>query len=230
MRGLLAVLSSHFRPEPLKSTRTGGTIRGYGWRRKKVIPQIPLKDAKIRSLKSRAKDCKVSDFDGLFVLVKASGSLSWRLKYRFLGKEKLMVFGDCPAVSLARARALRDDARLQLSAGNDPNALKQAAKRAENARVAETFGALADAFIAKARAEKTAASTLSKTVWLLDMAKADLGKLPIRDVTAPLIMVTLRKLEARGIYETSKRMRSKIGAVFRFAVASGVTDIDPTCA
>ena len=60
---------------------------------------MPLTDAKVRSLKARDKDYKVGDFDGLFVLLKASGSLSWRLKYRFLGKEKLMVFGDYPAVS-----------------------------------------------------------------------------------------------------------------------------------
>ena len=191
---------------------------------------MPLTDAKVRSLKSRDKDYKVGDFDGLFVLVKASGSLSWRFKYRFLGKEKLMVFGDYPAVSLARARTLRDDARVQLSAGNDPNALKQAAKRAQLAQASETFGALADSFLRKARAENLAASTLSKTVWLLDMAKADLGKMPIREITAPIIMVTLRKLEARGTYETAKRLRSMIGAVFRFAVASGAADTDPTYA
>ena len=55
---------------------------------------MPLNDAKIRNLKTKAKAYKEYDFDGLFLLVKATGSKSWRFKYRFDGKEKLMVFGD----------------------------------------------------------------------------------------------------------------------------------------
>jgi len=61
---------------------------------------MPLNDAKIRNLKSKAKAYKVGDFDGLFLLVKATGSKSWRFKYRVDGKEKLIVFGDYPAISL----------------------------------------------------------------------------------------------------------------------------------
>ncbi len=71
---------------------------------------MPLSDAKIRNLRSTDKPYKVSGFDGLFLLVKPSGTKSWRFKYRFAGKEKLMVFGDYPAITLAQARQARDAA------------------------------------------------------------------------------------------------------------------------
>jgi integrase len=193
-------------------------------------PKMPLSDAKIRSLKTKAKDYKVSDFDALYLLVKKTGSKSWRYKYRFHGKEKLMVFGDYPFVSLAQARTLRDEAKSKLATGSDPNAVKQEDKRAERAKVEETFAALADQYFAKLLAEQRAPATLTKASWLLGMAKADFGGMPIREITVPRVLETLRKLEAKGTYETAKRLRAKIGAVFRFAVASGVADTDPTYA
>jgi integrase len=189
---------------------------------------MPLTDAKIRNLKTKATDYKVSDFEGLFVLVKKTGSKSWRFKYRVAGKEKLMVFGDYPYISLAQARALRDDAKTKLAAGSDPNAIKQAAKRAALAKDEETFSVLAQAYFDKLTAEKKADATLTKARWLLDMAIADFGEKPIKEITSPMILTTLRKLEAKGTYETAKRLRAKIGAVFRYAVAGGVVQIDPT--
>ena len=71
---------------------------------------MPLSDIKIRNLKAGEKPYKVSDFEGLFILVKTSGSKSWRFKYRLDGKEKLLVIGDYPAHSLKQARQARDAA------------------------------------------------------------------------------------------------------------------------
>lgn len=90
---------------------------------------MPLSDIKIRNLKSRDKAYKVSDFEGLFVLVKVSGAKSWRFKYRIDGKEKLLVIGDYPAVTLAKARQARDLAKAKLADGIDPNEAKQEDKR-----------------------------------------------------------------------------------------------------
>lgn len=70
--------------------------------------------------------------------------------------------------------------------------------------------------------------TLRKLGWLLDMADADLADRPIQDITAPEVLRCLRKVEARGTHETARRLRSTIGTVFRFAVASGVATTDPT--
>jgi len=131
---------------------------------------MPPSDAKIRALKESDRDYKVADFDGLFLFVKKTGSRSWRFKYRVGGKEKLMVFGDYPYITLSQARALRDEAKTKLANGLDPNAEKQTAKQVEKAKASETFGAIADLYVAKAKAEQRAAATMAKTVWVLNMA------------------------------------------------------------
>lgn len=191
---------------------------------------MPLTDAKIRILKSTDKDFKVSDAGGLFLLIKASGSKSWRVKYRSGGKEKLLVIGDYPAVSLAQARATRDAAKAELAAGSDPNEAKQQQKRIKLEKDAETFEKQARAYTAKTVKEGKADATLAKTEWLLDMAIASFGQKPIAEVTSPMILACIRKVEAKGNYETAKRLRAKVGAVFRFAIANGTVQTDPTYA
>lgn len=197
---------------------------------KERTPTMPLSDAKIRSLKPEDRDRKVADFGGLYLLVKKTGSKSWRFKYRVDGKEKLMVFGDYPHVGLAKARALRDDAKTKLSSGLDPGEEKKTAKRIAETAIKETFAAVAEEYLGKLLAEKKAQTTLDKAEWLIAMAKADFGTKPLRDITSAMILQTLRKLEAKGNYETAKRLRSKVGAVFRFAIASGIVENDPTYA
>ncbi len=191
---------------------------------------MPLSDAKIRNLKSNSKPYKVSDFDGLFVLVKVSGSKSWRFKYRIDGKEKLIVFGDYPAVSLSKARELRDAARTNLADGLDPSELKQEEKLRRAEASGQTFEKLGAAFLTKQRKEGKSKATLDKTAYHLKLANRDFGKKAITAITAPMILRTLRKVEAKGNYETAHRLRARIGSVFRYAVASGLAETDPTYA
>lgn len=191
---------------------------------------MPLSDAKIRTLQAKEKNYKVADFGGLFLLVKATGSKSWRVKYRLDRKEKLLVVGDYPAVTLAQARMARDAAKAEIAAGNDPNGTKQELKRVREKQREETFEKHAKTFAAKAAKEGKADSTLAKTEWLLGMAIADFGKIPIGDITSPMVLQCLRKVEAKGNYETARRLRAKIGAVFRYAIANGTAESDPTYA
>lgn len=191
---------------------------------------MPLSDAAIRNLRPRKKPYKVSDFDGLFVLVKPTGSRLWQFKYRLDGKERLLSVGPYPEVSLAEARAARDAARVLVARGDDPSAAKQDRKREEKERRGLTFATQARAYFDKTRKEGRAASTLDKTEWLLEMAIADFGRKPMSEVTSPIVLRCLRKVEAKGHYETAKRLRAKISAVFRFAVASGTATTDPTYA
>lgn len=191
---------------------------------------MPISDAKIRSLKPKVKAYKVSDFEGLFVLVKPSGSKSWRFKYRVDGKEKLLVIGDYPAISLVQARQAKETAKALLADGVDPNEAKQEEKRARLAAKGETFEKLGAAFLAKQRKEGKSKATLDKTEYHLKLANSDFGRKPIAEITAPMILKTLRKVEAKGNYETAHRLRARIGSVFRYAVASGIADTDPTYA
>ena len=191
---------------------------------------MPLSDIQVRNLKSMDKAYKVSDFEGLFVLVKVSGSKSWRFKYRIDGKEKLLVVGDYPAIGLAQARKARDAAKAQLARGIDPNEAKQEEKRIRLAAKGETFEKLGQAFLEKQRIEGKTKATLDKTAYHLKLANRDFGRKPITEITAPMILKTLRKVEAKGNYETAHRLRARIGSIFRYAVASGVAETDPTYA
>ena len=191
---------------------------------------MPLTDTQIRNLSAKDKPFKVSDMEGLFLLVKPTGSRLWQMKYRYEGREKLLSFGAYPSVTLASARRLRDQARTLLANGEDPGAVKQAQKRMRREADGDTFAKFAAAYLEKGRKENKAPATLAKREWLLGLANADLGATPISDITSPVILDCLRKVEAKGNYETAKRLRAIIGAVFRLAIAMGAAEADPTYA
>jgi integrase len=191
---------------------------------------MPLSDAAVRSLKPREKPYKVSDFEGLFVLVKPNGARLWQFKYRLGGKEKLLSIGPYPEISLAQARTRRDAARSMVANGIDPSQAKQEQKRQKDGQARLTFAVQAREYLDKVRREGRAEMTMRKLEWLLGMAIEDLGDRPIADITAPDVLRCLRRVEARGTHETARRLRSTIGTVFRFAVASGLATTDPTYA
>jgi integrase len=191
---------------------------------------MPLTEAKVKSLKPKAKPYKVSDYDSLFVLVTPKGSKLWKFKFRVDGKEKSLSFGKYPAVTLKRARLLRDEARTQIAEGHDPAEAKQKAKAEGKKKTEHTFRKFAEKFLAKEVKEGKSDGTIQKKEWLLRLAMDDLGDMPITEITAQTVLKTLKKREAMGHYETVRRLRSTISAVFRFAVASGVAETDPTFA
>ncbi|MEP4194619.1 MAG: integrase arm-type DNA-binding domain-containing protein [Aliishimia sp.] len=191
---------------------------------------MPLSDIKIRSLKAKPKSYKVSDFEGLFVLVKPNGSKLWQLKYRLDGRERLFSIGVYPDVSLAQARKAKEEARAKIAQGIDPSDVKQDEKRQRREAKGQTFEKIGATFIEKQRKEGKSKATLDKTEYHLKLANRDFGRKPITEITAPMILKTLRKVEAKGNYETANRLRARIGSVFRYAVASGIAENDPTYA
>lgn len=191
---------------------------------------MPLYNTQILNLKPKEKPYKVSDFDGLYVTVTPTGSKLWHMKYRIDGREKRLSFGIYPNVTLAQARGFRDEARALLANGDDPSVIKKALKQTRRTASDQTFSRLAEAFMAKAVKEGRAPATQNKTAWLLGMANADFGSMPIIEVTSPMVLACLRKVEAKGNYETARRLRAKIGAVFRYAIATGAGETDPTYA
>ena len=79
-----------------------------------------LNDIRIRQAKPRDRDYKLTDYDGLHMLVRPNGAKLWRLAYRFGGKQKLLALGAYPAVTLAEARQARDASRKLIADGVDP--------------------------------------------------------------------------------------------------------------
>lgn len=189
---------------------------------------MALSDTAIRAIKNSAKVQKRSDGGGLFLFVSPTGSKLWRLSYRFDGKQKLLSFGAYPSVSLADARKRRDEAKTLLAKGIDPSEHTKLERIAKAANNAVTFKAVADEFLAKIAKEGRADATQSKKEWLLGLALHDIGSRPISEISASEILVPLRRVEEKGNYETARRLRSAIGQVFRFAIATARANNDPT--
>jgi integrase len=189
---------------------------------------MSLTDSSVKNSKPQERPYKLADGQGLHLLVNPNGSRLWRLKYRVGGKEKLLSIGRYPEVSIKMAREARDDARGLLAAGVDPSQAKQQAKRAAVEAIRDTFALVADEYVAKLKRESRAPTTLGKVEWLLGLAKDAIGERPIREITAAEVLTVLRKAEARGVHETANRLRSTIGAVFRYAIASARAENDPT--
>lgn len=191
---------------------------------------MPLTDTAIKNFKPTSKVVKSSDGGGLFLMVNPNGSKLWRLAYRFDGKQKTMAFGAYPTVTLAEARKRRDSAKELLAKNIDPADSAKEEKAARLAVVENTFKAIADELLAKREKDGLATVTVAKKRWLIDIAIADLGGRPITEITAKEILECLRKIEAKGIYETTRRLRSEIGSVFRYAIATARAEDDPTLA
>jgi integrase len=181
-----------------------------------------------RHLKLAEKDYKRSDSGGLFMLVTKTGSKLWRYAYSFDAKQKLLAIGQYPLVSLADARVKRDNAKKLLAEGIAPSVERKAERRDARIARSSTFEAVAQELMGKFEAEGDAPTTLKKKQWLLGFASKEFGRRPIAEIKAPEILDALRRIEKRGRHETATRVRNTVGAVFRFAIATGRAERDPT--
>ena len=182
-----------------------------------------LTDKALQALKPREKPYKKADERGLYVIVRPDGALWWRFKYRWQGREKLLSLGTYPDTGLKAARAKRDGARAVIAGGCNPSAERQA----EKAATADTFEALAAEWLGKQ--QKLKPTTVEQLRHRLEKyAYPYIGRQPVASLAAPDVLVMLRRVESRGKHETAHRVRALVGRVFRYAVASGRAERDPT--
>jgi integrase len=159
--------------------------------------------------------------------VQPNGAKYWRLKYRFAGKEKTLSLGVYPEVGLKKARGGREQARKLLANGADPSATKQAAKQATGADVRNSFATIA----AEYHALKSPMWTVGHAKqWLTNMERHALPVFEHCAITTiePLqVLEVLRSMEAKGTFETRDRLGQSIGAVFKYAIATGRAKYNP---
>lgn len=189
---------------------------------------MPLRETAARNAKPTAKPRKLSDDGGLHLLIRPNGSKLWRLSYRFAGKQKTLALGAYPIISLAEARGARDAAKKLLAHGVDPSAQRKIDRQIEQAEAESSFRAVAEELISKLEREGRAHVTITKKRWLLDFAFPAFGDRPVAQITARELLALLREIERRGLYETAKRLRSTCGMVFRYAIATGRAERDPS--
>lgn len=189
---------------------------------------LALTDTSIRKCKPQERPFKLSDGEGLYLLVTPAGGRLWRMQYRFGGKQRLVAFGAYPKISLAAARTKKEEARKLLVEGIDPCVRYRVEKLNKQISAANTFSVLADEFIEKLTKEGRAEATITKISWLLDFARPLLGERPISEIGPAEVLAVLRAVERRGRLESARRLRSTIGCVFRYAVATARAQNDPT--
>jgi len=189
---------------------------------------MALTDMEVRSAKPGARLVKLSDGGGLQLWITPDGAKRWRLAYRFAGGQKLLAIGVYPATGVREAREGREEAKRLLADGKDPSLAKKLAKATKAAASANTFAAVASELLDKKRREAKAERTLHKLEWLLRLARPAIGARPVTEITAAEILGVLRSVETRGRHETARRLRATIGEVFRYAIATGRAETDPT--
>lgn len=180
---------------------------------------MALTDTACRNAKGRERPYKISDGEGLFLLVQPKGSRLWRMAYRFGGKQKTLAFGIYPYVTLADAREKKAEAKRALSKGVDP-------AKAE-VKQAETFESVAQRWYdnSKDRWDESHSGRMWSRV--KRDAFPEIGSLPIDKIAPPALLDMLRKVEARGAIEVAKRLKQSVSSVFRFAIAEGLIAHNP---
>lgn len=189
---------------------------------------MPLTDRQIKALKPIDRLYKKYDGKGLYLEIHKNGAKYWRLKYRYLGKEKTFSIGVYPEISLAIARTKRDEARILLVEGIDPSANKKANKQAAKSALTNNFQTVAMDWYKIKQADKTEGHKTRVLKRIEQDLIPRLGKRPISEITAPELLQSLRDIEARGAIETAHRVKQIAGQIFRFAIASGLAERDPS--
>ena len=190
---------------------------------------MALTDTAIRALKPHKRPYKVADGTGLYLLVTPAGSRLWKLKFRNGGgREKKLSFGAYPEVSLKEARKQRDEARKIAAEGIDPAEKRKRDRHAAKVNAANSFQAVARAYIDKRGREGVSPSTLSKLNWILRQIERRIGARPVAEIQPFEILEAVRRIEASGRCESAHRALQFSSQVFRYAVACQFAHSDPT--
>lgn len=188
---------------------------------------MALTELQIRKVCPTDKVAQFTDERGLYLEVHPNGSKLWRYKYRYMGKQKRLALGRYPDVGLAEARKRRDEARRQLDTGTDPLAERKHDKLVAVFKAANTFGEIAREYIDMQVRQGQADATTQKANWLLEQLEPIAAR-AVADLKPIDLLAALKRIEAKGKYETARRCRSFAGRVFRYAVATGRGESDPS--
>ncbi len=189
---------------------------------------MPLTATATTQAKPKEKPYKLFDEKGMFLLVHPNGSKYWRLKYRIAGKEKLLALGVFPETSLKEARSKRDNARKLLEHGTDPADVKRAQKAALSEATENSFEAIGREWFERKMSDKSQ-NHRDRTLRALEKDLfPPLGRRPITSITPPELLTALRKIENRGAVETAHRAKQTTGQIFRYAIATGRAERDPS--
>ena len=188
-----------------------------------------LSDLKIKAyLKQRAPGDtrKLSDGKGLYLQVTPAGTPSWRLKYRYDGRERVYSIGPYPEIGLKDARAERDKARAQVREGRDPVAERRLSKAVTTAATNATFATITETWLKNQTHWSRSHARTSARALERDVLPA-LGNLPVAEITSPMVAQVIEKIRDRGAVETAGKVAWNVGRIFALAKMKGLCPENP---
>lgn len=164
----------------------------------------------------------------MYLLVTEVGQKYWRFDYRFLGKYKTLALGVFPDTTLAMARIKRAEARTLLACDQDPSVAKRKAKVLAKQKQNNTFQSVTQNWLETTASQRKANTDAKLKSWLSRDVMPQLGHLPISEIKTTEVLTALRKMEARGVFDSVLRVKQIISRIMKFAVREGLIDRDPT--
>ena len=189
---------------------------------------MPLTDTAIKKAAPRAKTYKIADGEGMYLEVSPSGSKYFRLKYRFGGKENRLALGVYPTTTLANAREKRLAAKQLIANGVDPSANRKAQKRAQLESTANSFEIVGREWLEKFSSQWSTGHKTKQERRLEKYVFPFIGAKSVSSISAPEILQLLRKIEETGAIETAHRTQQICEQIFRYAVATGRAEQNPS--
>ncbi|MGG7889346.1 tyrosine-type recombinase/integrase [Klebsiella aerogenes] len=188
---------------------------------------MPLNDMQIRRAKPEAKAYTLGDGQGLSLLIEPNGSKSWRFRYRFAGKPKMISLGVYPTITLADARSRRDDARKLVAEGKNPSEVRKEQKVALQTESESAFEKIATEW----HQMKSAKWSEGYASDIMEAFQNDIfpyvGTRPVGEIKPLELLNVLRKIEKRGALEKMRKVRQRCSEVFRYAIATGRAEFNP---
>lgn len=175
-----------------------------------------------------AKPGRHSDGEGMYLLVTEAGQKYWRFDYRFLGKYKTLALGVFPDTTLAMARSKRTEARTLLANDQDPSVVKRKAKAIAKQKNDNTFQSVAHKWLETTASQRKANTDAKLKSWLSRDVIPELGALPVSEIKTTDVLRLLRKMEARGVFDSVLRVKQIVSRIMKFAVREGLVERDPT--
>ena len=188
---------------------------------------MTLNDRQIRNAKPQEKPYKLADGGGLYLYVTPKGTKSFRLKFRFDGKEQVLTIGKYPHVSLSEARAMAETAKTQIAQGINPAAQKQAEKQQAQEAALNTFAAVAKEWhrVSTPRWKPHHAARVWR--YMETDVLPHIGSLQLDEIRVSDIQALLERVTARNVGNTAEKIRQWIGAVYEYAAQRELTERNP---
>ncbi|WP_428685866.1 tyrosine-type recombinase/integrase [Sphingopyxis sp.] len=176
-------------------------------------------------MKPKAKPYKVSDRDGIYVLVSPGGTISFRVDYRLHGRRETVTLGKySPSdLSLARAREKCIDAKRLIAEGQSPAIAKQREKR--RIKEARSFGEFGEKWL-KVAAMADSTRAMRRSIFERELLPYWKNRL-LPEITPGDLRDHCLKIVDRGAPATAIHVRDILKQIYAFAILHGEKVANP---